>query len=91
MSLASAVAKGYISTTTDTEGRTGMPPGDGTLPTASALTDLRTRKCFGVHSSLYADSGPITGFGVGRGTGIGGDVNFLFSISGYLVDVPFTP
>jgi hypothetical protein len=44
---------------------------------------------WGQQVRLYADSGPINGLGLGSGGA--GAVAFTFSISGYLVDVPFTP
>jgi hypothetical protein len=44
---------------------------------------------WGQQVRLYADSGPISCLGVGSGGA--GAVAFTFSISGYLVDVPFTP
>jgi hypothetical protein len=75
---ATAVAELVIGTVKHFVPLTSPQPTSGSLLTTA----------WGQQVRLYADSGLITGTGGGGGDG---NVVFRFSISGYLVDVPFTP
>jgi hypothetical protein len=66
----------------------GTPPVSHLMPQTSPELFSSFGTSWGQQLRLYADSGPITAFGGGSGTGA---VSFAFSISGYLVDVPFAP
>jgi len=66
----------------------GTPPVSHFVPQTSPELFGGFGTSWGQQLRLYADSGPITAFGGGSGTGA---VSFAFSISGYLVDVPFAP
>jgi hypothetical protein len=74
-----------------TIGGTAVVHGVSVLPLVS--TNLGAATQWGQQVRLYADSGAIfvgVSFG-GTGVAVTGTANFNFDISGYLVDVPFTP